>query len=105
MDAYLSNWGKRVDQALGISPKRTDLAASYLLWLLREGREEAFSALARTLYRGNPEDAVALWFSGIALVGDAQGKQEGLSRMRRSLDKGIVRIIPIDEGLKSQLRP
>jgi hypothetical protein len=105
VDSYLSNWGERVDQALLISPKRTDLATSYLLWLLREGREEAFSRLSRTLYRNNPEDAVALWFSGIALLGVTSGTDEGLARMQKSLDKGIERIIPIDEGLRSQLRP
>lgn len=94
-----------MDQALRIAPKRTDLTTSYLLWLLREGREGEFSALARALYRGNPEDAVALWFSGIALLGGTSGSDEGLARMQKSLDKGIERIIPIDEGLKSQLRP
>ena len=105
VDVYLSNWGERVAQALRIGPKRTDLAASYLLWLLREGREEAFSGLARALYRDNPEDVVALWFSGIALLGGTSESDEGLARMRKSLDKGIERIIPVDERLKSQLRP
>ncbi len=105
VNVYLSNWGERLNQALRIGPKRTDLAASYLLWLLREGREGAFSRLARALYRDNPEDAVALWFSGIALLGGTSGADDGLARMRKSLDKGIERIIPVDEGLKSQLRP
>ena len=86
VDVYLSNWGERVAQALRIGPKRTDLAASYLLWLLREGREEAFSGLARALYRDNPEDVVALWFSGIALLGGTSESDEGLARMRKSLD-------------------
>ena len=105
VDVYLTNWGERLNQALRMGPKRTDLAASYLLWLLREEREEAFSVLARALYRGNPEDVVALWFSGIAPLGNASGTNEGLARMQKSLDKGIERIIPVDEGLKSQLRP
>lgn len=105
VNVYLSNWGERLNQALRIGPKRTDLAASYLLWLLREGREGAFSRLANALYRDNPEDAVALWFSGIALLGGTLGADDGLTRMRKSLDKGIERIIPVDEGLKSQLRP
>ena len=105
VDVYLSNWGERLNQALRIAPKRTDLAASYLLWLLREGREGEFSSLARILFQNNPEDAVALWFSGIALLGVTSGTDEGLARMQKSLDEGIERIIPIDEGLKSQLRP
>ena len=105
LEDYFSNWGERVDQALSIAPKRTDLAASYLLWLLREEKEGAFSKFSRDLYRDNPEDAVALWFSGIALLGDTAGSDEGLARMQKSLDKGIERIFPIDEGLKSQFRP
>lgn len=103
VSGYLANWGKRLDQALKIAPKRTDLAISYLLWLLRENREQEFSQLALRLHEMNPEDPVGLWFSGIALLGDPRQARAGLLRMRRGLEEGIERMVPVDDALKAQV--
>jgi len=102
-DAFLVNWEKRLGEALKIAPKRTDLAASYLLWLLKENRIDKFSELAARLYRQNPKDPIALWFTGIDLIGTDKTLEEGVIRMRKAIDLGIERLMPIDQDLKKQL--
>lgn len=100
---FLVNWDARLTQALAIAPRRTDLAAPYLLWLLKENRGPEFSAWANRLYARNPQDMVGLWFSGIALLDDPTQTLAAVERMRKALDLGIERIIPVEDQLKREL--
>jgi hypothetical protein len=103
IDIYLANWDKRLDEALRMAPKRTDLAAGYLLWLLKEGREAEFLRWSSKIYEMDRQSPVGLWFSGIALSANPARAQEGVARMRKGLREGIERIIPVDDELKQQL--
>jgi hypothetical protein len=103
VDEILSTWEIRVKQAMSIAPGRTDLTVSYLLWLLRENRQQEFSRWALLLFNKNPEDPVGLWFSGIALLSDPSESGKSLKRMRLAIDRGIERMMPIDDKFKRAL--
>lgn len=103
LERYLANWEEVVDALLVRAPRRTDQAAPYILWLLRENDQDRIRMFTETLYERAPDDPVALWFSGIALLGDPQTADEGLSRMRRALDRGIDRIVPVEAAIRDQL--
>jgi len=102
-DAFLSNWKDRLNAVLKIAPNRTDLAASYLLWLLKENRLDEFSEFSAKLYAMDSSDPVGLWFSGIDLLGRQETAEAGLRRMQTALKLGIERFIPVDDQLKQQL--
>lgn len=102
---FLSNWEPRLIEALAQAPKRTDLAVSYMLWLLRENRTADFERMASWLHARNANDAVGLWFSGVALLNHDATAHEGIRRMKRSLELGIERIMPVEDEIKTQLRP
>jgi uncharacterized membrane protein (UPF0127 family) len=105
VNKYKQNWGKRVTELVTRAPKRTDMAATYLLYLLKIGDEKTFSNFAIDLYARNPEDSIALWFSGIALLSKPNMGYAGTQRMRKALRIGVERLIPVDQSLKSQLMP
>lgn len=100
---FVTNWEVRLNQALHIAPRRTDLAAPYLLWLLTRNKTDEFHAWANRLYARNPQDMVGLWFSGIALLDDPAQTLAAVERMRKALDLGIERIIPVEDQLKREL--
>ena len=102
-EAFLSNWKDRLNAVLKIAPNRTDLAASYLLWLLKENRLDEFSEFSGKLYAMDSSDPVGLWFSGIDLLGRQETAEAGLGRMQLALKLGIERFIPVDDQLKQQL--
>lgn len=96
-------WEAELDAWLDRHPARVDLAVPYLLWSLLQHQEEAMNRLAQRLYDYNPQDPVGLWFTGLAMTNDPASAQEGVWRMRRALDLGIARFMPIEEEIKAQL--
>ncbi len=102
---FLGNWGQRLDEVLRRAPKRTDLAAAYIMWLINTGRNAEAIALSARIHEQNLNDPVGLWFYGIALLADGQKAKEGLSLMRQGLKAGIERIMPLDDALKKQIMP
>jgi|GEM_PF-3530811 len=96
-------WEKHLVSALETAPKRTDLAAPYLLWLLSTNQSADLSRLSDWLYEKNNQDPVGLWFSGIVLSATPDRSGEGISRMQAALEKGIEAIMPIDEEIKKAL--
>jgi uncharacterized membrane protein (UPF0127 family)/O-antigen ligase len=105
VEKYIQSWGTRVRQFLTRAPKRTDMAAPYLLYLLKIGDEKKFFNLATKLFVRNKEDPIALWFSGIALLSKKNMGQAGTQRMRKALKIGVERLIPVDQALKRELVP
>ena len=102
---FLGNWGQRLDEVLRRAPKRTDLAAAYLMWLVNTGQNAKATALAARIHERNLKDPVGLWFYGIALLADGRRKEEGLVMMRQGIKAGIERIMPLDDALKRQIMP
>ena len=101
---YLENWGERMERLLELAPRRTDLATAYMNWLLAQGREEELLRFAERLLSVNPQDPVGLWFSGTVLLARPERAAEGLSRMRRSLEMGIRKFMPIEGKILEAIR-
>ena len=84
-------------------PRRSDLAIPYFNLLIRDDQEPRALATAERILAGNRQDAVALWFSGIIMLAGPKNADQGLARMRRALDFGIRKRIPIAAPLLRQL--
>lgn len=102
--AYLADWEEMLGSFLRRAPRRTDMAALCLLWLLREGKEQKMFSLANRILEREPNDPVGLWFSGLALAAEPGKRDDGLKRLRQSIELGIERIIPVDPGMREQIR-
>ena len=96
-------WGPRVRELVAQAPKRTDLAAPYMLYLLKSGDEKKFTNLATSLFVRNPDDPIALWFFGIALLSKPNMGDVGIRKMLTALKNGVERLIPVDQDMKRQL--
>ncbi|GAB6052239.1 hypothetical protein JCM17960_10590 [Magnetospira thiophila] len=100
---YLRTWEQRVFEVLDRAPDRTDLAAPYLSYLLSRGDNDRLRDLTSRLYAHNPDDPIALWFSGLALLNSSDQGEAGIARMQRALNLGLERLMPVDETIKAQL--
>ena len=61
-------------------------------------------ALASRILAADRGDPVGLWFSGTVLIATPETAAEGITRMRRALDLGLERVMPVDAALKNQIR-
>ncbi|MDM8551292.1 O-antigen ligase family protein [Desulfobacterales bacterium HSG2] len=102
--AYLADWEEMLGSFLRRAPRRTDMAALYLLWLLREGEEQKMLRFANRILDREAADPVGLWFSGLALAAEPGKRYDGLKRLKQSIELGIERIIPVDPGIREQIR-
>lgn len=101
---YAENWKQDLDTWLQLAPGRTDQAVPYLLWNFINHHEDAMSEIISQIYIRDPEDPVGLWFKGLLMTGGSGDQaREGLTLMRKALDNGIERFMPVDEKLKQQL--
>jgi hypothetical protein len=91
------------EKMLARLPRRSDLAIPYFNLLIRDDQEQRALATAERILAGNRQDAVALWFSGIVLLVRPKNAGQGLERMRRALEFGIRKRIPIAAPLLRQL--
>ena len=51
----------------------------------------------------NPDDPVALWFTGIAMVPTVEWGNLGQARLLRAVDTGIERLIPLTPDVRKML--
>ncbi len=100
---YTKGWKEELLSWLALAPTRSDQAVPYLLWHLMSEDEEDVKDMAVRLYALNPKDPVALWFSGLVMAGDSQNSMAGIRRMRRAIELGIERYIPVEPDVKAQL--
>jgi hypothetical protein len=78
------------------APLRTDVAAPYLSWLVSGQRFDQVRAVCVRIDRIRPGDPVCLWFDGIAHLSDPATEKQGFQQMRRALEAGVDRVVPID---------
>jgi hypothetical protein len=101
----LANWADRLAAFLALAPGRSDVAVGYFGWAIKSGDRDAAVALGNRMLSRRPDDAIALWFSGNAMLldPDDQVARQGLARMKRALALGIERLVPIDASLRDRL--
>lgn len=86
----------RVDQLMRRAPRRADIAIPYFNYLLARNREAEVLTLANLILARQENSAVALWFSGIVLLGNEKTSTAGIRNLRRSLAFGIRNLMPVD---------
>lgn len=101
----LSRWPRWLDRAMVMAPERSDLPIGYISWRLALGDYNEVLIWARRLRQRDPDDPVGLYYEGgvFVLQPDPQLRQQGLSLLRRALDRGVERYIPLEEGFKAKI--
>lgn len=99
-------WRDEVLRLLRVAPARLDLAALYLNRLVRLGRDGGPDPVRAALERDHPDHPVTLWFEGLRRMAeeDEGRRRQGLELLRRALDGGVERFIPVPEGTAATLR-
>lgn len=100
----LTDWEDRLSAFLDRAPGRIDVSAPYYGWLLGLDREAAALAFAESRLAQAPSDSVAMWYSGIVLLGDPDRAEYGMRRLRRALDLGVEGIILVRPEDAAQIR-
>ncbi|WP_341894477.1 hypothetical protein [Ferrovibrio terrae] len=102
----LPRWPQWLDRAMVLAPGRSDLPIGYLSWRLTLGDYSEVLIWARRLRVRDPDDPVGLYYEGgvFVLQSDPQLRQQGLVLLRRALDRGVGRYIPLDEDFKAKIR-
>mgnify|MGYP001810466544 CR=1 FL=1 len=87
------------------APLRLDGAAAHANWLLLVGKERQAADFLASLPPSSRQTPMALWFSGVLLLGSADGgaRERGLTMMRQALDTGAERVVGIDQTIKTAL--
>lgn len=99
-------WRNEVARLLEVAPGRLDMAAIYLNWLIRQGREGGDADLLPVLQRQAPSHPVTGWFLGLRMIAAADGtvRRDGLLALRRALDGGVKRFVDIPADIEAAVR-
>jgi len=99
------SWEAWTRRLLTLAPGRSDKALPLLSVWLQQGRLDLAQRLVMDLRRRDPDDPVGLHYAGLLalLSGDPAVKAQGMALLRRSLDKGIDRFLPIDPDTRALL--
>ena len=98
-----ADFRRSIEHVIRRAPRRSDIAIPYFNYLVAAGREREALDLANIILARQSDDAVALWFSGIVLLGREATSAAGMRNLRRSLTFGIRNLMPVDEALVRQI--
>jgi hypothetical protein len=103
--ALLNSWTRVLHDVLRQSPQRVDVLATYFSWLLVGGRHDDVRAMLDVARRVDPDHPIVLWFSGIEDLkpGDVAQRDKAFGRMRRAIERGLERFMPVDASIKARL--
>ena len=97
----LSHWGQSIEAVLDHLPLRSDLAVPYFQWLATVGDRQEIQRFSGRLLDRRPDDPVGLWYGGLVLLGpDPISNATGLHLMRRALELGCARLLPVPPALR-----
>ena len=99
----IPTWSQKVMTLRQEMPERTDLAAPFLGTLVQSQNTAVAINFGNELLLRNPNDPVALWFTGIAMAPTAEWGNLGQARMLRAVDAGIERLIPLAPDVRKML--
>lgn len=99
-------WKNEVVRLIEVAPGRMDIAAVYLNWLIRQGREGGDGDILPVLRRQAPAHPVTVWFEGLRMIADQDGtvRQAGLLALRRALDGGVKRFVDIPADIETSVQ-
>ena len=98
-------WTRVLHDVLHRTPQRLDVLVPYLSWLLVRGQHADIEAMLVRARRVDADHPVVLWFSGIETLkpGDDAKREQALAQMRRAIDRGLERFMPVDPSIKARL--
>lgn len=102
-DYYYKDWESALTEWLNSYPSRTDQAVSFLQWHLIRNKNAEIKRIAELIYALDHHDPIGLWFRGLGMLNAPQTSAQGLQFLRRALDNGIERFMPVEEDIKTQL--
>lgn len=96
----------RLVRLIDIAPGRADLALIYLNGRVAAKDFDPIGSLSQVILNRRPDDPVGLWFRGTTLIESplSSEKRRGLLMMDRALDKGLVRLMPLDSRIQESVR-
>ncbi len=102
----LRGWPAALRVLLDQAPLRTDLAVPYYAWLAASGEFARLGVATAEILQKNPQDIVALWFSGVSLItsSDPAVKRLAARRMEAAIEGGFDRISPVAPETRAQIR-
>lgn len=95
-------WRRWLDRLLVLAPGRSDQAIAYFTALIAQGRMEAASDFAGQLLAADSNDPIGQYYRGVAML-SAGSRPQGLELIRRSIQGGMDRFIPVDPQLRTLL--
>lgn len=98
-------WKHRLLRILRQAPARLDLASPYFNWLVLQQRDRELSAVLAEVKPLDGQHPVLLWFEGVSLLraDDPASRAAGLEHMRRALNRGLERMMPVEGEVKAAL--
>lgn len=104
-DTLAAAWERNLRRLLVLAPGRLDVLAPYLNWLIAHGRDDELQAMIAHARGVDGEHPVVLWFDGVTLLRapDPSRQAAGLLRMRRALQRGLERFMPVEPEVKAGL--
>lgn len=101
----LARWRRWLDRLLALAPGRSDQAIPYFTACIAGGHMEEVAALSAEIVARAPDDAVGLYYEGLVEVmrPEPARKTAGLSMIRRAIDHGLDRFMPIDPKVRALL--
>jgi len=101
-DAY---WQSVLLRIVEKAPRRLDVLAGYLNWLLAQGRSDDMRAMLERAAMVDKAHPIVSWYSGFLLL-DAPAEAarlQGLSMMRQALAGGVERFMTVDPSITAAL--
>lgn len=102
--ALVSGWDDVARETLRRTPLRNDLLISYFSMKIDREEYEDVLRIVDDILSSNPENSVALWFKGIALLTGGGDPLEGARTALKALDFGVRDYLPIDKTTENQLQ-
>ncbi|WP_158043805.1 hypothetical protein [Skermanella pratensis] len=96
-------WSQKLFALLDQMPNRVDLSVPFLDLLVTSNNGPVAIRVGNDLLLRNPDDPVALWFTGIAMAPTAQWGNLGQARLLRAVDAGIERVVPLTPEIRNRL--
>ncbi|EWY41509.1 hypothetical protein N825_27840 [Skermanella stibiiresistens SB22] len=97
-------WGQKLHALLDQMPNRVDLSVPFLDLLVNSNNGPVAIRVGNELLARNPDDPVALWFTGVAMAATPEWGNLGQARLLRAADTGIERVLPLSPELRGKLR-
>lgn len=93
------NWERYLNETILHLPKRFDLTAQYIAYLIYKNRQGEAQKWLNKIEIIHPDNPVTKWFRGIMMVEVKETKGQGIMTLRRAIEEGAGKLVPIDSYL------